>query len=87
MSGSLVAALRLADVAQAVLFTTAAPLWAGIVLTVAVQVRVGWMAEFLSKPLVTERAARLFAVNGGYRVETDKEWCGSGSGPYFEGLA
>ena len=53
MSGSLVAALRPADVSQAVLFTTAAALWAGIVLIVAAQLRIGWVAEFLSKPIVT----------------------------------
>ncbi len=53
MSGSLVAALHPADVAQAVLFTTAAALWAGIVLIVAAQLRIGWVAEFLSKPIVT----------------------------------
>ena len=53
MSGSLVAALHPADVSQAVLFTTAAALWAGIVLIVAAQLRIGWVAEFLSKPIVT----------------------------------
>ena len=59
---------------------TVAPLWAGIVLQWR-QVRVaGWPSSCPSR-LVTERAARLFAVNGGYRAETDKEWCGSGSGP------
>ena len=53
MSGSLVAALHPADVSQAVLFTTGAALWAGIVLIVAAQLRIGWVAEFLSKPIVT----------------------------------
>jgi hypothetical protein len=39
--------------AQAVLFTTAATLWGEIVLIVAAQLRIGWVAEFLSKPIVT----------------------------------
>ena len=50
MSGSLVAALQPANAAQAVLFTTAAALWGEIVLIVAAQLRIGWVAEFLSKP-------------------------------------
>jgi SulP family sulfate permease len=53
MSGSLVAALQPANAAQAVLFTTAAALWGEIVLIVAAQLRSGWVAEFLSKPIVT----------------------------------
>jgi MFS superfamily sulfate permease-like transporter len=53
MSGSLVAALRPANAAQAVLFTTAAALWGKIVLIVAAQLRIGWVVEVLSKPIVT----------------------------------
>ncbi|HET9647627.1 MAG TPA: SulP family inorganic anion transporter [Microlunatus sp.] len=53
LSGSLVAALHPVNVAQAVLFTTAAALWVGIILVVAAQLRIGWVAEFLSKPIVT----------------------------------
>lgn len=53
MSGSLVAALGPADVAQAVVFTTATAVWAGLILIVAAQLRIGWVAEFLSKPIVT----------------------------------
>jgi len=36
-----------------VLFTTGAALWGQIVLIVAAQLRIGWVAEFLSKPIVT----------------------------------
>src|SRR6478609_2670880 len=53
MSGSLVAALKPVDVAEAVLYTTAVAVAAGIVLIIAAQVRIGWVAEFLSKPIVT----------------------------------
>src|SRR6476469_11254578 len=53
MSGSLVAALHPVDVSQAVLYTTAVAVAAGIVLIIAAQVRIGWVAEFLSKPIVT----------------------------------
>jgi SulP family sulfate permease len=53
LSGSLVAALEPADVSQAVLYTTAVAVAAGIVLIIAAQVRIGWIAEFLSKPIVT----------------------------------
>jgi len=53
MSGSLVAALGPVDVAEAVLYTTAVAVAAGIVLIIAAQVRIGWVAEFLSKPIVT----------------------------------
>ena len=53
LSGSLVAALHPVDIAQAVLFTTAAALWVGIILVVASFLRIGWVAEFLSKPIVT----------------------------------
>jgi MFS superfamily sulfate permease-like transporter len=48
MSGSLVAALGPVDVGQAVLYTTAVAVAAGIVLIIASQVRIGWVAEFLS---------------------------------------
>ena len=53
MSASLVAALEPVDVSQAVLYTTAVSVAAGIVLIIAAQVRIGWIAEFLSKPIVT----------------------------------
>ena len=53
MSGSLVAALAPVDVRQAVLYTTAVAVAAGIVLVIAAQLRIGWIAEFLSKPIVT----------------------------------
>ncbi len=53
MSGALVLALHPADPAQAVVFTAATALWAGIMLMLAALVRIGWVAEFLSKPIVT----------------------------------
>ncbi|MDN5771471.1 MAG: SulP family inorganic anion transporter [Microlunatus sp.] len=53
MSGALVVALQPTDVAQAVLFTAAAALWAGIFLLIAARLRIGWVAEFLSKPIIT----------------------------------
>ena len=53
LSGSLVAALEPVDVSQAVLYTAAVAVAAGIVLIIAAQVRIGWIAEFLSKPIVT----------------------------------
>lgn len=53
MSGSLVVALHPADLAQAVAFTTAAAMWAGVFLLIAARLRIGWVAEFLSKPIVT----------------------------------
>ena len=53
MSGSLVAALAPVNVSQAVLYTTAVAVAAGIVLIIAAQLRIGWIAEFLSKPIVT----------------------------------
>ena len=53
LSASLVAALRPANVQEAVTFTSAIALAAGLVLVVAGLVRVGWVAEFLSKPIVT----------------------------------
>ena len=53
MSGSLVAALAPVNISQAVLYTTAVAVAAGIVLIIAAQIRIGWIAEFLSKPIVT----------------------------------
>jgi high affinity sulfate transporter 1 len=53
LSASLVAALRPANVQEAVTFTSAIALAAGLVLVIAGLVRVGWVAEFLSKPIVT----------------------------------
>ncbi|MDN5790127.1 MAG: SulP family inorganic anion transporter [Micrococcales bacterium] len=53
MSGSLVVALHPVDLAQAIAFTTAAAMWAGVFLLIAAQLRIGWVAEFLSKPIVT----------------------------------
>ena len=53
LSGAVVAALQPADAAEAVLFTTAAAVAAGIILLVAARLRIGWVAEFLSKPIVT----------------------------------
>ena len=53
LSGALVVALHPADPAQAVLFTAATAFWAGIMLMLAARLRIGWVAEFLSKPIVT----------------------------------
>lgn len=53
LSGSLVASLDPQDEAQAVSYTVALALGAGLVLVVAGLLRVGWVAEFLSKPIVT----------------------------------
>ncbi|HEY5787988.1 MAG TPA: SulP family inorganic anion transporter [Microlunatus sp.] len=53
LSGSLVAAMHPSDVLQAVLFTTAAAMWVGVILVVAAFLKIGWVAEFLSKPIVT----------------------------------
>ena len=53
MSGSLVAALNPTDLAEVVLLTTAMAVSAGLVLIIAAQLRIGWVAEFLSKPIVT----------------------------------
>lgn len=53
LSGSLVASLAPADEAEAVAYTVALALGAGVVLIVAGLLRVGWVAEFLSKPIVT----------------------------------
>lgn len=53
MSGSLVAASHPQTLAEAVTFTSAAAVSAGIVLVIAARLKVGWAAEFLSKPIVT----------------------------------
>ena len=53
LSGSVVAGLRPADESQAVAYTIALALGAGVVLVAAGVLRVGWVAEFLSKPIVT----------------------------------
>jgi high affinity sulfate transporter 1 len=53
LSGSLVASLGPVDEQQAVAYTVALALGAGVVLVVAGLLRVGWIAEFLSKPIVT----------------------------------
>ncbi|HEY9375884.1 MAG TPA: SulP family inorganic anion transporter [Jiangellaceae bacterium] len=53
LSGSMVASLRPVDEAQAVAYTAALALGAGLVLVAAGLLRIGWVAEFLSKPIVT----------------------------------
>jgi high affinity sulfate transporter 1 len=53
LSGSIVAGLHPANQTQAVDYTLALALGAGIVLLVAGLLKVGWVAEFLSKPIVT----------------------------------
>jgi sulfate permease, SulP family len=53
LSGTLVAALGPRDVREAVTYTAAIALGAGVVLVIAGLLRVGWVAEFLSKPIVT----------------------------------
>ena len=53
LSATLVASLHPANVAQAVTYTSAIALAAGAVLVLAGFLRVGWVAEFLSKPIVT----------------------------------
>jgi sulfate permease, SulP family len=53
LSASLVAALGPANIPEAVAYTSAIALAAGVVLVVAGLLRVGWVAEFLSKPIVT----------------------------------
>ena len=53
LSATLVASMHPADVAQAVTYTSAIALAAGAVLVLAGFLRVGWVAEFLSKPIVT----------------------------------
>ena len=51
LSATLVASMHPANVAQAITYTSAIALAAGAVLVLAV-LRVGWVAEFLSKPIV-----------------------------------
>jgi high affinity sulfate transporter 1 len=53
LSGSLVAGLAQGDPARAVELTSALAVAAGIALVIAGLVRIGWAAEFLSKPIVT----------------------------------
>ena len=53
LSGSMVASLEPGDEAQAVAYTVALALGSGIVLIGVGLLRVGWVAEFLSKPIVT----------------------------------
>ncbi len=53
LSGSLVASLAPEDENEAISYTIALALGAGVVLVVAGLLRVGWVAEFLSKPIVT----------------------------------
>jgi len=53
LSGSLLASLGVAGTAQAASYTAALALGSGLVLVVAGFLGIGWMAEFLSKPIVT----------------------------------
>ncbi len=53
LSATLVASMHPANVAEAVTYTSAIALAAGAVLVLAGFLRVGWVAEFLSKPIVT----------------------------------
>ncbi|WP_460627203.1 SulP family inorganic anion transporter [Intrasporangium mesophilum] len=53
LSGSFLASFGVAGTAQAASYTAALALGSGLVLVAAGFVRVGWMAEFLSKPIVT----------------------------------
>ena len=53
LSATLVVSLHPANVAEAVTYTSAIALAAGAVLVLAGFLRVGWVAEFLSKPIVT----------------------------------
>jgi high affinity sulfate transporter 1 len=53
LSGSLVGALGADDVAQRIAYTAALALGAGLVLIAAGMLKVGWVAEFLSRPIVT----------------------------------
>jgi SulP family sulfate permease len=53
LSGSMVDSLRPLNEAQAIAYTVALALGAGLVLIAAGLLRVGWLAEFLSKPIVT----------------------------------
>jgi high affinity sulfate transporter 1 len=53
LSGSLVKVLAPDDEAQAIAYTVGLALGAGLVLVLAGLLRIGWVAEFLSKPIVT----------------------------------
>ena len=53
LSGSFLASFGVAGTSQAASYTAALALGSGLVLVVAGFVRIGWMAEFLSKPIVT----------------------------------
>jgi sulfate permease, SulP family len=53
LSASLVANLQPVSVAQAVAYTSAIALAAGVILILAGLLRVGWVAEFRNKPIVT----------------------------------
>ena len=53
LSGSFLASFGVAGTAQAASYTAALALGSGLVLVAAGFVRIGWMAEFLSKPIVT----------------------------------
>ena len=53
LSGSFLASLGVAGTIQAASYTAALALGSGLVLVAAGFLRIGWMAEFLSKPIVT----------------------------------
>ena len=53
LSGSLLASFKVAGTAQAASYTAALALGAGLVLVTAGFLGIGWVAEFLSKPIVT----------------------------------
>jgi high affinity sulfate transporter 1 len=53
LSGSLVASMNPADEGEAVSYTIALAFGAGVVLIAAGMLKVGWVAEFLSRPIVT----------------------------------
>jgi SulP family sulfate permease len=53
LSGSLLASFGVARTAEAAAYTAAMAIAAGVVLVVAGVLRIGWVAEFLSKPIVT----------------------------------
>jgi high affinity sulfate transporter 1 len=53
LSGSLLASFGVAGTAQAAAYTAALALGSGLVLLAAGFLGIGWMAEFLSKPIVT----------------------------------
>jgi sulfate permease, SulP family len=53
LSGTLVVTLGPRDVNEAMTYTSAIALAAGVVLVIAGLLRIGWIAEFLSKPIVT----------------------------------